>query len=101
VRVNTTVDIDYSIANSPSRRKKADDSVTNMGSIFSGKHPDNKKGIDFSKAISVFEINDSQEGSPVRKQKKHMALKVKEIPPGVSPVRKNRLAMKLAEHRKF
>ena len=70
-----------------------------MGSMMSGNQADNRKGIDFSKAVSVFELNDSEDFSQKKRSKKHISLKPTEIPFGVSPLRRNKLAMKLAEQR--
>ena len=96
VRINTAADIDYSIANSPSRRKRADDSATNMGSLVSEQQNASQKGFNFSMAVSAIELEDSQVSSPLSKKKTHLALRGKELPLGVSPVRGNRLAMKIA-----
>ena len=67
VRINTTADIDYSIANSPSRRKKATDSVTHMGSVISGQQNDNPQKLNFQQAVRSVQLNDSQDSSPVAK----------------------------------
>lgn len=99
VRINTTADVDYSIANSPTRRKKADDSVTNMGSVISGFKNDSTNEFNFKQAVFNMELDDSKNSSPPDKNKG--PVNGMHLPIGVSPVRGNRLALKLAQHRQF